>query len=146
MGFTNALLAITSAGDEVIIPAPYYFNHEMAAIMANCRPVIVETDANYQLNIDAIKKAITDKTQPSSPFHPTTQLGSFILPKHSGKLTKYAASTISITSAMKLTNILLITGSNTVRPPLFPTAANIQFPCLPSPKPTVLRVGGSGIW
>ncbi|MBD0341215.1 MAG: pyridoxal phosphate-dependent aminotransferase, partial [Microcoleus sp. Co-bin12] len=74
MGFTNALLAITSAGDEVIIQSPYYFNHEMAAIMANCRPVIVETDANYQLNIDAIKKAITDKTRAIvtvSPNNPT---------------------------------------------------------------------------
>lgn len=74
MGFTNAILAITSAGDEVIIQSPYYFNHEMAAVMANCRPVIVETDANYQLNIAAIKKAITDKTRAIvtiSPNNPT---------------------------------------------------------------------------
>ncbi|MEG4209626.1 pyridoxal phosphate-dependent aminotransferase [Microcoleus sp. S13_B4] len=74
MGFTNAILAITSAGDEVIIQSPYYFNHEMAAIMANCRPVIVETDANYQLNIDGIEKAITDKTRAIvtvSPNNPT---------------------------------------------------------------------------
>ncbi|TAF36651.1 MAG: pyridoxal phosphate-dependent aminotransferase [Oscillatoriales cyanobacterium] len=74
MGFTNAILAITSAGDEVIIQSPYYFNHEMAAIMANCRPVIVETDANYQLNIAAIKKAITEKTRAIitiSPNNPT---------------------------------------------------------------------------
>jgi aspartate/methionine/tyrosine aminotransferase len=74
MGFTNALLAITSAGDEVIIQSPYYFNHEMAAVMANCRPVIVKTDANYQLNIDAIKKAVTEKTRAIvtiSPNNPT---------------------------------------------------------------------------
>ncbi|MCC3444699.1 MAG: aminotransferase class I/II-fold pyridoxal phosphate-dependent enzyme [Microcoleus sp. PH2017_03_ELD_O_A] len=74
MGFTNAILAITSAGDEVIIQSPYYFNHEMAAVMANCRPVIVETDANYQLNIVAIKKAITEKTRAIvtiSPNNPT---------------------------------------------------------------------------
>ncbi|MEG4010825.1 MULTISPECIES: pyridoxal phosphate-dependent aminotransferase [unclassified Microcoleus] len=74
MGFTNAILAITSAGDEIIIQSPYYFNHEMAAIMANCHPVIVETDANYQLNIDAIKKAITHKTRAIvtiSPNNPT---------------------------------------------------------------------------
>ncbi|WP_293125788.1 pyridoxal phosphate-dependent aminotransferase [Microcoleus sp. bin38.metabat.b11b12b14.051] len=74
MGFTNAILAITSAGDEVIIQSPYYFNHEMAAIMANCQPVIVETDANYQLNIPAIKQSITDKTRAIvtiSPNNPT---------------------------------------------------------------------------
>ncbi len=36
--------------------------------------MIVETDANYQLNIDAIKKAITDKTRAIvtvSPNNPT---------------------------------------------------------------------------
>jgi len=74
MGFTNAILAITSAGDEVIIQSPYYFNHEMAIVMANCQPVIVETDASYQLNIDGIKKAITDKTRAIvtvSPNNPT---------------------------------------------------------------------------
>ncbi|NJS11700.1 MAG: pyridoxal phosphate-dependent aminotransferase [Microcoleus sp. CSU_2_2] len=74
MGFTNAILAITSAGDEVIIQSPYYFNHEMAIVMANCRPVIVATDENYQLNLDEIKKAITDKTRAIvtiSPNNPT---------------------------------------------------------------------------
>lgn len=74
MGFINAILAITSVGDEIIIQSPYYFNHEMAIIMANCRPVIVATDENYQLNIDAIKKAITDKTRAIvtiSPNNPT---------------------------------------------------------------------------
>jgi aspartate/methionine/tyrosine aminotransferase len=74
MGFTNAILAITNAGDEVIIQSPYYFNHEMAAVMANCRPVIVETDENYQLKPDAIKKAITSKTRAIvtiSPNNPT---------------------------------------------------------------------------
>ncbi len=74
MGFTNAILAITNAGDEAIIQSPYYFNHEMAAVMANCRPVIVETDENYQLKPDAIKKAITSKTRAIvtiSPNNPT---------------------------------------------------------------------------
>jgi aspartate/methionine/tyrosine aminotransferase len=74
MGFINAILAITSTGDEIIIQSPYYFNHEMAIVMANCCPIIVETDENYQLNIDAIKKAITDKTRAIvtiSPNNPT---------------------------------------------------------------------------
>jgi len=32
--FYAALLAATEPGDEVILPAPYYFNHEMAVTMA----------------------------------------------------------------------------------------------------------------
>ena len=32
--FLAALLAIADPGDEVILPVPYYFNHEMAVTMA----------------------------------------------------------------------------------------------------------------
>ena len=35
MAFLNAILAITSAGDEIILNTPYYFNHEMAITMAS---------------------------------------------------------------------------------------------------------------
>src|SRR4051794_26946713 len=35
MAFMNALLAITDPGDEVILPTPYYFNHEMAIAIAD---------------------------------------------------------------------------------------------------------------
>jgi aspartate/methionine/tyrosine aminotransferase len=74
MAFTNALLAITSAGDEVILNTPYYFNHEMATIMANCKPVLIKTDEKYQPRIEAIAKAITNKTRAIvtiSPNNPT---------------------------------------------------------------------------
>src|SRR5205814_1266465 len=53
MAFMNAVLAITDPGDEVILPLPYYFNHEMAIVMAGCKPVLVPTDDNYQLCPDA---------------------------------------------------------------------------------------------
>lgn len=74
MGFMNAILAITSPGDEIIIQSPYYFNHEMAIMMANCRPVVVPTDANFQLQVNAIAQAITNKTRAVvtiSPNNPT---------------------------------------------------------------------------
>ena len=74
MGFMNAILAITSPGDEIILNTPYYFNHEMAIKMAGCHPVLVATDANYQLIPEAIAAAITDKTRAVvtiSPNNPT---------------------------------------------------------------------------
>ncbi|MDX2212656.1 MAG: pyridoxal phosphate-dependent aminotransferase [Oculatellaceae cyanobacterium bins.114] len=74
MGFMNALLAITSPGDEIILQTPYYFNHEMAVAIASCRPVLVETDENYQLRPDAIRAAITPRTRAIvtiSPNNPT---------------------------------------------------------------------------
>jgi aspartate/methionine/tyrosine aminotransferase len=74
MGFMNAILAITCPGDEIILNAPYYFNHEMAITMAGCHPVLVGTDENYQLIPESIEAAITDKTRAVvtiSPNNPT---------------------------------------------------------------------------
>ncbi|YAF93942.1 MAG: pyridoxal phosphate-dependent aminotransferase [Nodularia sp. CChRGM 3473] len=74
MGFMNAILAITSPGDEIILNTPYYFNHEMAIAMAGCHAVLVETDENYQLRPQAIAQAITPKTRAVvtiSPNNPT---------------------------------------------------------------------------
>ena len=74
MGFLNAVLAIADPGDEVILPVPYYFNHEMAVTMANCRPVLVPTDVEYRLRLDALEAAITPRTRAIltvSPNNPT---------------------------------------------------------------------------
>src|SRR5215475_8601752 len=74
MAFVNALLAIADPGDEIILQRPYYFNHEMAITMANCRATLVPTDENYQLRPGLIADAITDKTRAVvtiSPNNPT---------------------------------------------------------------------------
>ena len=74
MAFINALLAVADAGDEVILQTPYYFNHEMAITMANCRASLVPTDENYQLQPELIAEMITDKTRAVvtiSPNNPT---------------------------------------------------------------------------
>jgi aspartate/methionine/tyrosine aminotransferase len=72
--FLAALLAVADPGDEVILPNPYYFNHEMAVTMANCRPVPVATDVAQQLDLAALRAAITPRTRAIvtvSPNNPT---------------------------------------------------------------------------
>ena len=72
--FLAAVLAIADPGDEVILPAPYYFNHEMAVTMADCRPVPVPTDSAHQLDLATIRAAITPRTRAIvtvSPNNPT---------------------------------------------------------------------------
>lgn len=74
MGFVNALLAIADPGDEIILLTPYYFNHEMAVVLAGCRPVLVATDDNYQPRPEAIAAAIGPRTRAVvtiSPNNPT---------------------------------------------------------------------------
>ena len=74
MAFMHAVLAISEPGDEIILPVPFYFNHEMAIQMAGCRAVAVRTDASYRPDLDAIGRAITDRTRAIvtiSPNNPT---------------------------------------------------------------------------
>jgi aspartate/methionine/tyrosine aminotransferase len=74
LAFASTVFAITDPGDEIILQSPYYFNHEMAITMANARPVLAQTLDNYQLNLDAIRRAITPKTRAIvtiSPNNPT---------------------------------------------------------------------------
>jgi aspartate/methionine/tyrosine aminotransferase len=72
--FVNAILAVTDPGDEVILPTPYYFNHEMAIVIAGAAAVGVRTDSDYQLDVDAIASAVTPRTRAVvtvSPNNPT---------------------------------------------------------------------------
>ena len=74
MAFFNALLAIADAGAEIILVSPYYFNHEMAVAMANCKAVTVPADDAFQLDVAAIAAAITPRTRAVvtiSPNNPT---------------------------------------------------------------------------
>lgn len=75
MAFVNALLAIADPYDEIIILAPYYFNHEMAIVMANCRAVVVPTDENYQPQLDLISNAITPRTRAIVTVSPNNPSG-----------------------------------------------------------------------
>lgn len=75
MGFLHAILAIADPGDEVILPSPYYFNQEMALRIANCRPVLVPTDADYQLQLDRIEAAIGRRTRAIVTISPNNPSG-----------------------------------------------------------------------
>jgi aspartate/methionine/tyrosine aminotransferase len=75
MAFFNALLAIADPQDEIILLAPYYFNHEMAVTMLNCRPVVVSLDANYQLDVAAVGRAITGRTRAVVTISPNNPSG-----------------------------------------------------------------------
>jgi aspartate/methionine/tyrosine aminotransferase len=75
MAFMNTVLAVTDPGDEVILPAPFYFNHDMAIVMAGARTVAVPTDENYQLLPEAIRAAITPRTRAVVTVSPNNPSG-----------------------------------------------------------------------
>jgi aspartate/methionine/tyrosine aminotransferase len=74
----HAVLATTAPGDEVILPIPFYFNHEMAIEMAGCRAVPVPTDDRYQLDLAAIERAITGRTRAIVTISPNNPSGAVL--------------------------------------------------------------------
>jgi aspartate/methionine/tyrosine aminotransferase len=78
MAFMHAILALTSPGDEIILPLPFYFNHEMAIEMAGCRAVRVPTDEHYQLRLDAIEAAVTSRTRAIVTISPNNPSGAVL--------------------------------------------------------------------
>ena len=78
MAFMHAVMATTEPGDEVILPTPFYFNHEMAIEMAGCRAVRVPTDGRYQLRVDAIAAAITSRTRLVVTISPNNPSGAVL--------------------------------------------------------------------
>ena len=88
MGFMNTVLSIADPDDEIILLRPYYFNHEMAINMINCRPVIVDTDLHYQPRIEKIIDAITPHTKAIVTVSPNNPSGAVYEKKILEKINK----------------------------------------------------------
>jgi aspartate aminotransferase len=72
----NLILALIEAGDEVIIPAPYWLSYPEIVTLAGGKSVIVNTDAatGYKITPAQLRQAITPKTKLfilNSPSNPT---------------------------------------------------------------------------
>src|SRR3954452_847900 len=75
MAFLSLVQALTEPGDEILLPVPFYFNHEMAVRIADCVPVPVRTDRDYQLDPDAVARAITPRTRAVVTVSPNNPSG-----------------------------------------------------------------------
>ncbi len=72
----NLCLAVLNAGDEVVIPAPYWVSYADIAIVAEAAPVIIECgiEQGFKLLPAQLEAAITPKTKIvmlNSPSNPT---------------------------------------------------------------------------
>ncbi len=75
----NAVMATCQAGDEVIIPSPYWLSYPEMVKLAGAKPVIVPTtDATeFKITPDQLRAAITPRTRLfilNSPSNPTGSL------------------------------------------------------------------------
>ena len=74
--FYNLAQALWEAGDEVIIPAPYWVSFPEMVGLSGAKPVIINTDAanNFKITVDQIKEVLTPNTRAlliNTPSNPT---------------------------------------------------------------------------
>jgi len=74
--FFNLCQALLDAGDEVIIPAPYWVSYPDIVILADATPVIVDAgiDSGFKITPEQLEAAITPHTRMlvlNSPSNPT---------------------------------------------------------------------------
>ena len=74
--FYNLAQVLWEAGDEVIIPAPYWVSFPEMVVLAGAKPVIIETNAasDFKVTVEQIKKVLTPNTRAiliNSPSNPT---------------------------------------------------------------------------
>jgi aspartate aminotransferase len=72
----NAFIATLNAGDEVIIPAPYWVSYPDMVLLGGGTPVTIEAqlEANFKITAEQLEAAITPKTKWflfNSPSNPT---------------------------------------------------------------------------
>src|SRR5574344_2716863 len=72
----NTIMALVNAGDEVIIPAPYWVSYPEMVKLADGTPVIIRAgiDQDFKITAEQLEKAITPKTKAfilCSPSNPT---------------------------------------------------------------------------
>ena len=72
----NALFATLNAGDEVVIPAPYWVSYPDMVLMCDGKPVVVECpeSTGFKMTPEALEAAITPRTKWlifNSPSNPT---------------------------------------------------------------------------
>ena len=72
----NTIMALVNAGDEVIIPAPYWVSYPQMVLLAEGTPVFVEAkiEADFKITPEHLEAAITPKTRAiilCSPSNPT---------------------------------------------------------------------------
>jgi len=72
----NAMMATVNAGDEIIIPAPYWVSYPDIVLLAGGNPIIIKCseNENFKITPEKLKNSITSKTKwliLNSPSNPT---------------------------------------------------------------------------
>ncbi|KAK8489429.1 hypothetical protein V6N13_028542 [Hibiscus sabdariffa] len=130
----QAVLAVCSPGDEVIIPAPYWVSYPEVARLADATPVILPTliSDNFLLDLELLESKITEKSRLLILCSPSNPTGS-VYPK---KLLEKIAEIVAKHPR------LLVLSDETYEHIIYAPATHTSFASLPGMWERTLTVNG----
>src|SRR5215210_1995495 len=91
-GIFNAVVTLCGAGDDVLIPKPYWVTFPEIATFAGARPVFIETeDTGFQLTAEQVESAITPRTKLIIINSPSNPSGRVIPPSEFERIMRVVA-------------------------------------------------------
>jgi aspartate aminotransferase len=88
----NALATLVNAGDDVLIPSPYWVTFPEITRFLGARPVFVDTEPNsFQLTAEMVRESITDKARALILNSPNNPSGRIISPAEFARIVEVAA-------------------------------------------------------
>jgi len=78
--FAAAIASLTTEGDEVILPTPWYFNHKMWLDMSGVTAVPLDLGADFLPDPDVARTLITSKTRAITLISPNNPTGTEYTP------------------------------------------------------------------
>ncbi|KAL1660741.1 pyridoxal phosphate-dependent transferase [Schizophyllum commune] len=93
LAFVASIMALTDAGDEVILPVPWYFNHQMTLSMLGLETVGLKTypEDGFQPSVERCEKLITAKTKAIALVTPNNPTGAVYSPSLLAKFARLAS-------------------------------------------------------
>ncbi|GLB43701.1 hypothetical protein LshimejAT787_1402130 [Lyophyllum shimeji] len=82
MAFFATIMSLADAGDEVILPVPWYFNHQMDLTLLGIKPVPLQTlpEDGFSPSVERCRSLITPRTKAISLVTPNNPTGATYSP------------------------------------------------------------------
>lgn len=131
----NLAEALLEAGDEIIIPAPYWVSYADQALLNDATPVLLPTreEDGYAIDLDALERLVTPRTKAiivNSPCNPTGAT--------------YDRKTLEAIAAIAVRHDLLIVSDEIYEKVLYDGATHVSIAAL-SPEVAVRTVIVNGV-
>jgi N-succinyldiaminopimelate aminotransferase len=134
---TAALLALTEAGDEVIVIEPYYDSYAAAVAMAGAQRRVVGLvegeDGRFGLDVDGLRAAVTPRTRAilvNSPHNPTG--------------TVFTRAELEALAALCVEHDLIAICDEVYEHLVFDDAQHIPLVTLPGMRPRTVSISSAG--